>query len=370
MFNQTKHHPPGELDRMFEEAGAEVNAATWVDWTHYYENLPSGSIDLAIELESDRMASLVLRDPQVRSEKEVVANERSLRVEDDVEGAANEQLYKAAFRKHPYGWPTIGWMEDIRGFTTEDCRAFYRTYYAPNNATIVVVGDFDEKDVLAKIARAYGGLRSARIPELPRIVEPPQRAERRVRLHRETPTEKVLVGYRGAALADADYAVLTIANEILFGGRSGRMYRRLVEKDALCTDVQGSLAPFADPGLWEMWLEMRPGKKLGRGLAVLDEELAKIRDEPVSLRELDKAKNRLELSQLESLETANGKADQIGFYETVLGDGTLGFRMLERCRAVQKAHLSETLERVLQKRARTIVEVLPDGHERSRGRAR
>src|ERR1700722_5751271 len=156
MFNETATLKAGEFDRMLEENGAESNAATWVDWTYYYESLPADRFALAVKLESERMSRLVLRDPQVASEKEVVANERRFRVDDDVEGAASELLYKTAFTKHPYHWPTIGWMPDILGFTPEDCERFYRTYYAPNNAFLVVVGDVRELDVLREVRDAYG----------------------------------------------------------------------------------------------------------------------------------------------------------------------------------------------------------------------
>src|SRR5512139_2835914 len=144
MFNETENLPAGEFDRKLEEAGAESNAATWLDWTHYNIAVPKEQLGLVVSLEAERMSHLVLRDPQVSSEKEVVANERRYRVDDDVEGTADEALYEHAFTRHPYRWPTIGWMEDIQGFTTEDCRRFYRTYYAPNNATLILVGDFDE----------------------------------------------------------------------------------------------------------------------------------------------------------------------------------------------------------------------------------
>ena len=154
MFNETLHLKAGEFDKKLEESGAESNAATWVDWTFYHESVPKDRLPLVVKLESDRMHNLVLRDAQVTSEKEVVANERRYRVEDDVEGTANELLYKHAFEKHAYHWPTIGWMEDIQAFTPEDCEEFYRTYYAPNNATVVVVGDFQEAKLL--------GLRHAR----------------------------------------------------------------------------------------------------------------------------------------------------------------------------------------------------------------
>jgi len=117
MFNETEGLAAGEFDRKLEENGAESNAATWLDWTYYYESLPKDRFQLAVKLESERMARLVLREPQIASEKDVVANERRMRVDDDVEGTANEILYKTAFTVHPYHWPTIGWMTDIEGFT-------------------------------------------------------------------------------------------------------------------------------------------------------------------------------------------------------------------------------------------------------------
>ena len=156
MFNQTETHPPGEFDRLIETAGGDTNAATWVDWTYYRDNLPKAELQLAVELEADRMAHLTLGETQVESEREVVANERRFRVEDDVDGFLNEELYKAAFTTHPYHWPTIGWMRDIEAISIDDCRAFYRTYYAPNNATVVLVGDVDEEAALELIDEHYG----------------------------------------------------------------------------------------------------------------------------------------------------------------------------------------------------------------------
>ena len=161
MFGETEKLKAGVFDRKLEENGAETNAATWVDWTYYHELLPADRVRLAVHLEAERMQHLVLREPQVASEKEVVANERRYRVDDDVEGVANELLYKTAFTSHPYHWPTIGWMDDIKGFTPEDCTAFYKTYYAPNNATVVVVGDVRERTLLQWIQAEYGAIPSA-----------------------------------------------------------------------------------------------------------------------------------------------------------------------------------------------------------------
>lgn len=361
MFNETEGLAAGEFDRKLEENGAESNAATWLDWTYYYESLPKDRFKLAVELEGERMARLVLREPQVASEKEVVANERRMRVDDDVEGIANEVLYKTAFTIHPYHWPTIGWMKDIENFTPEDCASFYKTFYAPNNATIVIVGDVVEKDVLLRIRDAYGSIPSSTIPEEDTVPEPPQVAAREVTMTKPTPSEKVLVGYRGPALGDADHPSCVVLNEILFGGRSARLYRQLVTEGEMCTEVRGWVSTFRDPGLWELYLTARPGVAGERILATLDAELTRVKTELVSADELERAKARLELGLLQSLETTSGKAEQIGFYDTVLGDPTAAFRRLERYRRVTAGELRTAARRYLGHSARTLVRVQPDG---------
>lgn len=360
MFNETEHLKAGEFDRKLEENGAETNAATWLDWTYYYESLPADRLGLVVKLESDRMAHLVLREPQVTSEKEVVANERRYRVDDDVEGAANELLYKTAFTVHPYHWPTIGWMEDIQGFTPQDCEAFYATFYAPNNATLVVVGDVREKDALAKIVEAYGKIPSATVPHEDMHPEPPQMEARRLEITKPTATEKLLVGFHGPALGDADHVHLSVLNEVLFGGRASRLYRTLVIELELASDLRGWVSTFRDPGLYELYATARTGHTVPEIEAVLDRELAKVRAEPPNEDELQRAKARLELSLLQSLETTGGKAEQIGFYDVVLGDPTGCFRRLEAYRRTTAADLLRAARRYLVDRARTTVRVMPE----------
>lgn len=360
MFNETEGLGAGEFDRKLEENGAESNAATWLDWTYYYESLPRDRFSLAVKLESERMARLVLREPQVASEKEVVANERRLRVDDDIEGTANEILYKTAFTCHPYHWPTIGWMTDIEGFTPDDCASFYKTFYAPNNATVVVVGDVSEKDVLVRIRDGYGAIPASTIPEEDTQPEPPQSGTREVKLHKPTPSEKLLVGYRGPALGDADHATLVVLNEILFGGRASRLYRELVTTKESCTEVRGWVSTFRDPGLYELYFTARPGASGDAILATLDAELARTMTELVNDDELARAKARLELGLLQSLETTSGKAEQIGFYDTVLGDPAAAFRRLERYRRVTAGEIRTAARRYFVPSSRTIIRVLPD----------
>lgn len=360
MFNETEGLAAGEFDRRLEENGAESNAATWLDWTYYYESLPKDRFGLAVQLESERMARLVLREPQVVSEKEVVANERRMRVDDDVEGTANEILYKTAFEKHPYHWPTIGWMKDIEGFTPEDCVDFYKTFYAPNNATVVIVGDVNEKDVLAKMAAGYGAIPASTIPEEDTYPEPPQSGPRELSFKKPTPSEKLLVGYKGPALGDAEHATLVVLNEVLFGGRAARIYRDLVIAKESCTEVRGWVSTFRDPGLYEFYFTARPGIAGDAILTALDAQIERVKTELIEPEELDRAKARLELGLLQSLETTSGKAEQIGFYDTVLGDPTAAFRRLERYRRVTAGELRTAARRWLVTEARTIIRVLPE----------
>jgi len=360
MFNQTLHMQQGELDKRIESEGGETNAATWTDWTHYHTELPKEGLAMMVDIESERMQHLVLRAPQVRSEKEVVANERRQRVDDDVEGRVSETLYSLAYRRHPYHHPTIGWMKDIEGFTVADCRAFYRTYYAPGNATLVVAGDFDERALLAHIAERYGRIPAAKVPAPPQRGEPVQKAERVHVMRCATTTEKLSIGYHAPSFGDPDYPVLSLLNELLFIGRSSRVFQRLVQRDRLAADVGASIAPFVDPGLYDLWVTMLPGKHVRPALRALDQELDRVRQRRVPERDLLRVKSRSELSFLMALETVAGKAEQIGFYETVLGDPGLLFTRLEQYRAVTTADLQRVAERVLDTTQRTRIEVLPD----------
>jgi zinc protease len=359
MFNQTRHLPAGEFDRRIEAAGAETNASTWTDWTQYHTELPATELPVIVALEAERMQNLVLREPQVRSEKEVVANERRFRVDDDVEGTVSERMYELAFPRHPYGHPTIGWMKDIEGFTTADCRRFYRTYYAPNNATLVIAGKLDEEKALALVQRHYGSIAPARLPKERPVRDRAQAKERKLVLRQPTPAEKLALGYHAPAFGDPDYAVLSLINELLFIGRSARMYQRLVHEEQLATDVHAGIAPFAEPGLYDIWISLRPGKRARAALRVMEHELARIRERRVSERDLTRVKNRAELGFLLALETAGGKAEQIGFYETVLGDARLIFPRLQQFRSVTAGDVQRVARRVFDARQRTRIEVLP-----------
>jgi zinc protease len=367
MFNETETMPAGELDRKLEEAGAESNASTWLDWTQYNIAIPKERLPLVPKLESERMRRLVLRDPQVTSEKEVVANERRYRVDDDVEGAVSELLWATAFQEHAYRWPTIGWMPDIEGFTTEDCRSFYDTFYAPNNATIVIVGDVTERRALELIVKAYGKIPPSTLPLEDVRPEPHQAGERLVEVSKPTATEKLVVGYHSPALGDFDHPAISLLSEVLFGGRASRVYRRLVRQMEIAVDVHAFVGPFRDPGLFEVLASAREGKTARDMLVAVDEEIERVRAEAIPDDELERARARLELSLVAGLETVEGKASTIGFYDTVIGRPAAAFERLEATAALTASDLLRVARRYLSKSARTVVLVHPQ--EESKGAA-
>ncbi len=360
MFNETRNLPAGTFDRKLESIGASTNAATWNDWTYYHEDLPSEALATVIALESERMKHLVLRLPQVTSEIEVVANERRYRVDDDVDGAINELLYKTAFDHHAYHHPTIGWMEDILAFTPADCERFYKTYYAPNNAVLVVVGDVEVPRLLKLVQKHYGDISSSKLPPEDAQPEPAQRAERVVRLRKPTPTARVAIGYKSPALADPEHAALSVLCEALFGGRSARLFRAIVTEREVATDLAASVAQFRDPGLFELYATAREGTDADALLAAIDREIDALASDPLSEDERERAIARLELGFLQGLESVGGRAEQIGFYETVLGDPAGSLTRLDALRRVTRESLISATERFLSRESRTIVLVDPE----------
>ncbi|MCC6528288.1 MAG: insulinase family protein [Polyangiaceae bacterium] len=363
MFQETETLPYGELDRRYEEAGAEINAATYLDWTYYVINAPREALPLVIATESERMHRLTLAPEHIESEREVVLNERRQVVDDDVEGAASELLFRTAFQAHGYGHPTIGSAADIAGFQREDCLAFYRTHYAPNNAVVVVVGDVAPAELLGGLVQGYGPIAPAELPVEDVRPEPPQQAERRVELHKPTPHPKLGIGYHAPAFGDVDHAPLVLLNEILTGGRASRLYRRLVTESELASLVRGVVGSFRDPSLFELWLTARTSAALPTLAGEVDLLLEAVVREPVSARELERAKARAELGSLQGLETVGGKAEQLGFGEIVLGDPCVLWSRLEAFRRATRADLLRVARRYLGRDNRSVVTIWPQAGE-------
>src|SRR5262249_11297361 len=262
MFKGTPMRGPKQFARLVEENGGQDNAFTSQDVTSYYVDIAADKLDLVIELEADRMQNLLLDPKEIASEREVVIEERRTRTEDDPGGFLGEEVSSLAFKAHPYGAPIIGWMEDIKRITPDEIRAFYKTYYVPNNAIVVAVGAFKAGDALEKIKRRFGKIPRGKIPPPVLAVEPAQNGERRVTVKKQAELPIVYLAWHVPNQTSNDAAALEVLSTILSGGRASRLYRDLVYQRQLALEAGGDYSYFAlHPNLFWFWATPLPRPK-------------------------------------------------------------------------------------------------------------
>ena len=295
MFKGTEKVGPGEFSRIIQENGGNDNAFTSHDYTAYFENLSSDRIQVTIDLESDRMQSLTLREEDFRTERMVVMEERRLRTEDNPQAALTEQIMATAFQVSPYHWPIIGWMEDIARYTLEDLKVYYKIYYNPANAFLMVVGDFKREELLPRIEKVFGSIPKGMVPNQDRDRDPPQTGERRIFVKKEAQLPSIVMGYHVPNLREPDSYVLEVIATILSGGKSSRFYQSLVREKrlVLSADADHSLIS-RDPSLFYLSADLLPNKDVAEVEKALDQEIERLKKEPVEERELEKVKNQLE----------------------------------------------------------------------------
>ncbi len=334
MFNGAAKYGPKEFDRVLESRGGHSNAYTSNDVTAYYEDFASDALETVVDLEADRMRSLRLTGDSLEQEREVVKEERRLRTENSIFGLMEEQLEALVFLAHPYRWPVIGWMEDIERISRDDCEAFFRTYYAPNNAAIYAVGDFDPDRALALVQHQYGDIPAGPRPGPVPLGEPAQRGERRAVVRYPAQAPALLVGWRGPAARSPDSAALDVLQVCLAVGESSRLRRRLVHEEELAVSVSISWGWRIDPGVFLAFAELAPGVRTDRAEAVLWEELERAATKGVSAAEVRRAHALLRSSVLHELATHHGLAHALGQAEALLGDWREAGRALEHYAAV------------------------------------
>jgi len=297
MFKGSKRFSAQEFTRLIAENGADDNAFTSDDFTAYFENISSDRVQVPIDLESDRMYNLLLKEEDFQTERMVVMEERRMRTEDDPQGYLMEQAQAVAFQTSPYHWPTIGWKQDIERFTLDDLKSYYRTYYNPVNAILVAAGDFRKEDLLARIEKAFAGIPKGAAPDQMRDIEPQQTGERRVYVKREAELPYLVMAYHVPNLRSPDSYALEVLAALLSGGKSSRLYRGLVQEKqiALSVDASNSLLS-RDPSLFTLSAQPVAEKEVAEVEKELNLQLELLRKQPVGGRELQKAKNQLEAS--------------------------------------------------------------------------
>lgn len=355
MFKGTKKMPQGTFDRAMESAGArDLNAFTSTDYTAYVASLPVEFLDLAAELESDRMVGLTLTKEQFESERDVVHNERKQRLENNPEGKMFEELQKLAFHKHPYGRPIIGYAEDLNRMTTLDCEEFYRSHYAPNNAVICVVGDVRAARVLKIIDRHYGPIPTA-YPRRARVQEEPRQGEERVSvLTLPLQVEKTYMGFRVPPANHSDHAALSVLSAVMSSGRSSLLYRAMVDS-GVTMDASINFGGAKDPSLGYATFTCQSGHSAERAIDAFDKSLRRFLDEGPEAEELERAKNKLRTEIHMGMSTNSSLAHFIGQNELVMGEVSAAVDELERMGRIGRAEVMSAAERYLSKLNRSVV---------------
>jgi zinc protease len=354
MFNGTKTRAPGEFDRVMEASGGANNAYTSSDVTVYQNWFPSSAIGLIFDLEADRMRQLDFDPKVVESERGVVYSERRSSVDNDNFGTLLEQMQATAYVAHPYQIPTIGWPSDIEGWKIEDLQAYYKQYYAPNNAVMLVVGAVDPEAVFKLAERYLAPLEAQPAPPPVTTREPPQLGERRIRVQRDAQTPLVAMAWHAGAAPDRQSRVMEVLLSILGDGDSSRLHQRLVEQERAAVQVGTQLEAGFDPGLAWVYAVAPPGFEVAKTEALIDEEIARLAKDGPSAAELAKARNQALAGFWRGLQTINGKAQALGTYEVFHGD----YRKLFDAPAVYESITAEDVKQaaaqVLRKENRTV----------------
>jgi len=340
MFKGTPARGPKQFARLVEENGGQDNAFTSQDVTSYFVDIAAPKIDLVIELEADRLQNLLLDPKEINAEREVVIEERRTRTEDDPSGFLGEEVGSIAFKAHPYGSPIIGWMEDIKRITPAEIRAFYKTYYVPNNAIVVAVGDFRAPAVLEKIQKTFGRIPRAQTPPPVLAVEPTQNGERRVIVKKEAELPVVYMAWHVPNHQSNDAPALEVLSTILSGGRASRLYRDLVYQRQLALEAGGDYSYFAlDPNLFWFWATPMPGQTPETLEAELAKHMERLKTEPVTDEELARAKNQIESAFVLQEDSVHRRAALLARFELIGGYGQKD-SFMTKIRAVTAADLT------------------------------
>jgi zinc protease len=360
MFKGTARYPKGSFSRIVRKNGGIDNAFTGQDFTAYFENLAADRVGLALELEADRMQGLILDHSEFQTERDVVKEERRLRSEDDPQGALVEALFAHAFLSHPYHWPVIGWFGDLDAMSLEDLQRHYDTFYSPNNATLVVVGDIKAESLLPTIKRLFEPIPRGPSPKQTLSPEPEQRGERRFLLKREAQVPFVMMGFRVPNYSNEDSYALDILESILSSGKSSRLYQSLVydQKTSLAVGAEYSVLQ-TDPGLFYFYSLVNPSAKVEGVEEAIQREIVRLQNEPPSEQELQRAKNQVEAARVFEQDSNFRHAMLMGQAESVGAGWRRIDQFVERIRAVTTKDIQRVAKQYLTPDNRTVGILIP-----------
>jgi zinc protease len=360
MFQGSENVGKGEHLIIVENNGGNVNGNTTPDRTQYFETLPANQIDLGLFIEADRMRSLAITQGNLDNQRATVQEERRQRVDNQPYGRTFEAIYDLAFDNFANKHSTIGSMEDLSAATVKDVSDFFRTYYAPNNAVLTIVGDFDSTELMKKIERYFDDIPQQTPPPAPDVTEPKQTGERRKTI--EDPLAQLPrldIVFKMPQGNTPDVFALDYASDVLSRGQSSRLYQKLVKEKELVTGASCGLETRRGPGLFWCSLSLRPGKDPAEVEKALYEELDKIKNEAITDAEVDKEKMMVKRSQAEQLSSTLGRATTLGEYAVFFNEPTLINTYGTKLLAVTKAQIQQAAKTYLTEANRTVVLTVP-----------
>lgn len=370
MFKGTPRYGKGEFSKIIKKNGGNDNAFTSQDYTAYFENLAADKLALALEMEADRLQGLLLDDKEFQLEREVVKEERRLRIEDVPPAYLVEQMYAQAFMTHPYHWPIIGWFNDLDAMNRQDLKAYYEKYYAPNNATLVIVGDVKADTALPLIRKYFEGIPKGNPPSPMSVIEPEQKGERRIVVKREAQLPFIYFGYKVPNFKSPDVRALAVLENILSGGRSARLYDALVYRKKLALQVGAGYNELAtDPELFTFYAVVNPSAKIGDVEKAVLVEIERLKKEPPSDMEIQKAKNQVEAKYLFEQDSIFRQAMLLGTAETAGAGWQYIADYVDNVRAVTKEDILRVARKYLNEDTRTVGILVPVAPKPQAGQA-
>jgi zinc protease len=333
-FKGTTNIPRDQIKGIIEQVGGGWNGYTWIDQTTYVETATRDALDRMLFIESERMANCLYHPDDCESERTVIISELQ-GGENDPDQFLDQEVTATAFKAHPYGHPTIGWLADLQTMTRDDLYGYYRRHYVPNNATLVIIGDVETDEALRRAEHRFGSIPSGHAPATLRTAEPAQTGERRVTIRKEGTTAYLKVGYHAPAIGDPAFFPLLVLDGVLTGAkglnlwssfkmppaqRRARLYRALVER-GLASSVSGALLPTEDPFLYSISVTATDGTPLAAVEAALLEDMDRAR-EGITDAELAKAKRQLKTRLVFDNDSITNIAHQLGYFETITGVDT------------------------------------------------
>jgi len=360
MFKGSDNVGPGEHFYLIFNNGGSMNGTTNKDRTNYYEILPKNQLDLALFLESDRMRSLAITKENLENQRQAVKEERRLSYDNRPYGMVFERAGDLVYSNFAYKHSTIGSMSDLDAASVDDVTAFFKTYYAPNNATVVLVGDLDTKATLEKVRKYFGDITRQPAPKTVDLTDPPQAEEKRETINDKfARLPRVDLMYKVPPASEDDFYALYMLSHVLGGGESSRLYQVLVKEKEAAVQTGSFALPQQGPGMFWVVAMTRPGKATSEVEGLIAEEIARLHSAPVSEKELLRVRRRVRRDAIETRQSALRRAIEIANNTALFNDPNLINTELDRLLAVTPEQMQKAAQKYLKTPSRTVITTMP-----------